>query len=162
MPEQFDKVAAASTEGVQRAVERVLCQPLLHQLGKTRNALPHAGDTAGQGDPQTRRRRNHRPDSAASTRHSAPWSTAAPTRTTIPLDSTISIRPSRSPGEDALAPPSDSEVPPFGSAGTAAGIAAPASAGTTSTQAKPDAGCGATVPSSPRTSCCRQVYSRPL
>src|SRR5919202_7034227 len=124
MPEQLDQIAAASAKRIQRAVVRVLCQPFLHEHGKTRHSPAHVSRTTGEVDPQADRRRNHRPDNAASTRHSAPWSTAAPARTTTPLAKTISIRPSDWPSIARRGPPADGAISPSGSH-TVAGISVP-------------------------------------
>src|SRR4029453_11828025 len=152
MPEQLDQIAATPAKCIQRAVVRVLCQPFLYEHGKTYHSLTHISRTTGQVNPQADRRRDHRIDSAASTRHSAPWSTAAPTRTTTPLANTISIRPSDWASTAKRIPPSGGSIPPSGSRG-AADITVPAGVGTISTRAKPGVGCGTTAPSSPRTIC---------
>ena len=52
MPHQLQKIAAASAEGVQRAIERIFCQHLLHQHSQTLHALSHVGVAASQVDPE--------------------------------------------------------------------------------------------------------------
>src|SRR5438270_9918348 len=94
MPNQLQQIAAASAEGIQRAIERVFRQHLLYQHRQTLHALPHIGVAAGQVDPDIGLQRNHRRANAASTRRSAPLSTCASTRTLTPPGSAISIIPS--------------------------------------------------------------------
>jgi hypothetical protein len=75
MPHQLQQIAAASAEGIQCAIERILRQHLLHQHRQPLHAFSHIGIAARQVDPDVGLQRDHRRTRAASTRRSAPLST---------------------------------------------------------------------------------------
>src|SRR3954451_11888725 len=94
MPDQLDQPGAAPTEGVNRAIEWIRAQSLLHQHGQPHHSLTHIGHAAGEIDPNPGRQRDQRSASAPRTRRSARPSTCAYTGTSTSARSTISISPS--------------------------------------------------------------------
>src|SRR6202451_2209354 len=72
---------------------RIALQRLLHDQRKPIESLAHVGAPRRKPHPNGRRDRDHRRDSALTTRASAAASTSAPTRIRSPAASTISMRP---------------------------------------------------------------------
>ena len=106
-----------------------------------RRITPHIGVAAGQEDPRPWCRADHGAASATRTRRSAAPSTSAPTRTTAPPASTISIWP-------------DAGAVLAWTAGGCGGVASCSTGGAKLTWAK--AGAGGS-PISPAKNCCRHV-----
>ena len=127
-------------------IEWVFRQHLLHQHRQPLHALSHVGVAASQVDPDIRLQRDHRRDSAVSTRRSALLSTCASTRTFTPHGRAISITPSWF-----------IELG-VGAGNRAGGVTGVDGAGTavTSTRANFAIGCGL-LPSDPSSRCRRHV-----
>ena len=107
MPDDFQQVATTTAEHKQMSAQWILAQHLLHLEGQTRKSAPHIGVAGRQPHPHTGGDREHRPglppaaslveplQSRRSTmRFKAAVSTPAPTRTSRPLPSSISMRSS--------------------------------------------------------------------
>src|ERR1700723_2059912 len=77
---------------------RIALQRLLHDQRKPIESLAHVGAPRRKPHPNGRRDRDHRRDSALTTRASAAVSTSAPTTTRSPPTSAISIRPAGADG----------------------------------------------------------------
>ena len=107
MPNDLQQVATTTAEHKQMSAQWVLAQHLLHLEGQTRKAASHIGVAGRQPHQHTGGDRDHRPGlppaaslvdlgrSRTSTmRFKAAVSTLAPTRTSRPLPSSISMRSS--------------------------------------------------------------------
>ena len=84
MPERLEQPTSAPPEEVDRAVEGIGAERLLHQRGQPVHPGPHVRHATGQVDPRARRRPDHRARTADSTRRSAASSMSRPTRTVVP------------------------------------------------------------------------------
>src|SRR3984957_12075632 len=89
VPQALDEIAAATAKDKSMGRMRIALQRLLHDQRKPIEPLAHVGAPRRKPHPNGRRDRDHRRDSALTTRTSA----AAPTRIRSPAASTISMRP---------------------------------------------------------------------
>jgi hypothetical protein len=93
MPKDLDQSGIASAKGKDRAAERIIRQPLLHQHGQSDRPFSHIRNATGQVNPHPARRPDHRLSSAASTCRNAWPSTCESTRKLVPPGNMISMRP---------------------------------------------------------------------
>src|SRR5262249_44899883 len=113
MPNNFDQIASGASKDVQIAGMRIPTQYLLNLQGQLVHALAHVGPADRQPDPYTAGNRDHRCAKAATTAAAKAGDTEAGIRPRAPPENSISI------------------------AGIAGAAVMPASAGATTTRAKP-------------------------
>src|SRR3954465_9691689 len=89
MPERLERPTPAAPEKVDRTVERIGAERLLHQRGQPVHPGAHVGHAAGQVDPRAGRWSDHHARTADSTRRNAASFTSRPTRTVAPQGKAI-------------------------------------------------------------------------
>ena len=92
LPDHLQEIALASTKAKKMAVQRLAPEHFLDLERQPRKTATHVGMTRRQPHPHPARNRDQRPSAASRMRRKLSVSTPAPTRTTRPLLSVISMR----------------------------------------------------------------------